>query len=155
MSNLHEIIPGSELWPRFVRNASEQFEARLVMVEVLQSPSLFFNGMAGSKLPIVVAHGEGRAEFASDNGAQNAIDAGLVALRYIDNHGRPTETYPANPNGTPQGITSLTNTDGRFTILMPHPERVFRSVQFSWHPNGWGEDGPWLRLFRNARVAVG
>ncbi len=155
MSNLHEIIPGSELWPRFVRNASEQFEARLVMVEVLESPSLFFQGMTGSKLPIVVAHGEGRAEFVSDNGAQRAIDAGLVALRYIDNHGQATETYPANPNGTPLGITSLTNTDGRFTILMPHPERVFRSVQFSWHPDGWGEDSPWLRLFRNARVAVG
>ncbi len=155
MSNLHEIIPGSELWPRFVRNTSEQFEARLVMVEVLESPSLFFRGMAGSRLPIVAAHGEGRAEFTAADGAQRVMDSGLVALRYIDNRGQATEAYPANPNGTPLGITSLTNSDGRFTILMPHPERVFRSVQFSWHPEGWSEDGPWLRLFRNARVAVG
>jgi len=154
MSYLHDIIPGTELWPRFVRNASEQFEARLVMVEVLESPSLFFRGMAGSRLPIVVAHGEGRAAFAEQNGAQRVMDAGLVALRYIDNRDRPTESYPANPNGTPLGITSLTNTDGRFTILMPHPERVFRSVQYSWHPEEWEDDGPWMRLFRNARVAV-
>jgi phosphoribosylformylglycinamidine synthase len=125
------------------------------MVEILESPSLFFKGMAGSKLPIVVAHGEGRAEFANADGAQRAIAAGLVALRYIDNRGLPTESYPANPNGTPQGVTSLSNADGRFTILMPHPERLFRSVQFSWHPDAWGEDGPWLRLFRNARAAVG
>ncbi|MHB8474194.1 MAG: phosphoribosylformylglycinamidine synthase [Gammaproteobacteria bacterium] len=154
MSYLHDIIPGTELWPRFVRNASEQFEARLVMVEVLESPSLFFRGMAGSRLPIVVAHGEGRAAFAEQNGAQRVMDAGLAALRYIDNRDRPTESYPANPNGTPLGITSLTNTDGRFTILMPHPERVFRSVQYSWHPEEWEDDGPWMRLFRNARVAV-
>jgi phosphoribosylformylglycinamidine synthase len=109
--------------------------------------------MAGSRMPIAVAHGEGRAEFARS--PQAALDAGLVALRFVDNHGRATETYPANPNGSPLGIAGLTNLDGRFTIMMPHPERVFRSVQYSWAPQEWGEDGPWLRLFRNARVAVG
>jgi phosphoribosylformylglycinamidine synthase len=152
MSNLHELIPGSELWPHFVRNRSEQFEARLALVEVQDSPSLFLQGMAGSRLPIAVAHGEGRAEFAA--GPQAALDAGLVALRYVDNHGCATETYPANPNGSPLGISGLTNADGRFTIMMPHPERVFRTVQYSWAPAEWGEDGPWLRLFRNARLAV-
>jgi phosphoribosylformylglycinamidine synthase len=153
MSNLHSLIPGADLWPHFERNQSEQFEARLSLVEILPSPSLFMADMAGSRLPIAVAHGEGRAVFA--DGVQPVLDAGLAALRYIDNHGRATENYPANPNGSPQGVTGLTTSDGRFTIMMPHPERVFRSVQYSWAPEEWGEDGPWLRLFRNARVAMG
>jgi phosphoribosylformylglycinamidine synthase len=151
MSNLHEIIPGTAAWPHFVRNRSEQFEARFVTVEVQESPSLFFRGMAGSRLPVPVAHGEGYAEFAS---AEEMAQA-LVALRFVDNRGAPTETYPLNPNGSPQGITGLTTADGRFTILMPHPERVFLTAQNSWHPQGWSEDGPWLRMFRNARAWVG
>jgi len=150
MSNLHDIIPGAENWPHFVRNKSEQFEARFVMVEVSKSPSLFLDGMAGSRMPIVVAHGEGYAEFRS--GQQ--MEAAQVALRYVDNRGRPTETYPLNPNGSPRGVTGLTTPDGRFTIMMPHPERVFRAVQHSWHPDGWREDGPWMRMFRNARKWV-
>jgi len=155
LSNLHELIAGTELWPRFVRNRVEQFEARLSLVEVLPSPSLFLRGMEGSRLPIAVAHGEGRAEFRDENGPDAALVAGLVTLRFVDHFGRPAETYPANPNGSPGGITGLCSRDGRFTILMPHPERVFRTVQYSWHPDGWGEDGPWLRLFRNARRWLG
>ncbi|MDP2248358.1 MAG: phosphoribosylformylglycinamidine synthase, partial [Nitrosomonadales bacterium] len=146
MSNLHSIIPGADLWPHFVRNKSEQFEARFAMVEVLDSPSLFFSGMAGSRMPIAVAHGEGYAEF-SDASAVNAlVREKLVSMRFVDNAGQATDIYPFNPNGSPQGITGLTTTDGRFTIMMPHPERVFRSVQHSWHPQGWGEDGPWIRM---------
>jgi len=156
MSNLHELIPGTELWPHFERNASEQFEGRLSLVEVMPSPSLFMSGMAGSRMPIAVAHGEGQAVFNnSANGVQPVLDAGLATLRYVDNHGQATEQYPANPNGSPQGITGLTSSDGRFTIMMPHPERVFRTVQYSWSPAEWGEEGPWLRMFRNARVSVG
>ncbi|MDP3483570.1 MAG: phosphoribosylformylglycinamidine synthase subunit PurQ, partial [Sulfuricella sp.] len=151
MSNLHAIIPGAENWPHFVRNKSEQFEARFVMVEVTQSPSLFLDGMAGSRMPIVVAHGEGYAEF----GSEQQMDAARVALRYVDNRGQPTGNYPANPNSSPRGITGLTTPDGRFTIMMPHPERVFRTVQHSWHPAEWREDGPWMRMFRNARKWVG
>jgi phosphoribosylformylglycinamidine synthase len=152
MSNLHELIPGAEAWPHFVRNRSEQFEARFVLLEVQRSPSLFFQGMAGSRLPIVVSHGEGYAEF-KDAAARKAAEA-LVALRFVDNRGAVTEAYPYNPNGSPAGITGLTTPDGRFTIVMPHPERVFRTVQNSWHPEEWGEDGPWLRIFRNARKWV-
>ncbi len=155
MSQLRELIPGAEHWPRFARNRSEQFEARFSLVEVGESPSLFLAGMAGSRLPISVAHGEGRVVFRSEADRQAVCEQGLVALRYVDNHGRVTERYPANPNGSPQGITGLTNRDGRFTIMMPHPERVFRTLQYSWHPGEWGEDGPWLRLFRNARVWLG
>jgi phosphoribosylformylglycinamidine synthase len=155
LSNLHELIAGTELWPHFVRNRVEQFEARLSLVEVLPSPSLFLQGMAGSRLPIAVAHGEGRAEFRTADGAAAALAAGVVALRFVDNLGQPTERYPANPNGSPGGITGLTSRDGRFTILMPHPERVFRTVQYSWCPDGWGQDGPWLRLFQNARRWLG
>ncbi len=151
MSNLHEIVPGAENWPHFVRNQSEQFEARFVMVEVLDSPSIFLAGMAGSRMPIVVAHGEGYAEFASREQQNNA----LAALRYVDHYGQPTESYPLNPNGSPGGVTGFTTPDGRFSILMPHPERVFRAVQHSWHPAEWGEDGSWMRMFRNARKWVG
>ncbi|HEV56193.1 MAG TPA: phosphoribosylformylglycinamidine synthase [Phycisphaerales bacterium] len=153
-SQLRELIPGAGHWPRFMRNRSEQFEARLSLVEVLESPSIFLQGMQGSRLPIAVAHGEGRAVF--DTGSPAAAqEGGLVSLRYVDNHGQPTEHYPENPNGSPAGITGLTTEDGRFTIMMPHPERVFRAVQYSWHPVDWGEEGPWLRMFRNARVWVG
>jgi phosphoribosylformylglycinamidine synthase len=156
LAQLKALIPGTEGWPRFLRNRSEQFEARLVMVEVLDSPSLFLKDMTGSRLPVVVAHGEGRAEFEDGLvGAERAREQGLVSLRHVDNHGRLTERYPFNPNGSPLGITGLTTPDGRFTIMMPHPERLFRTVQYSWHPEEWGEDGPWLRLFRNARRWLG
>nr|WP_041718661.1 phosphoribosylformylglycinamidine synthase [Alkalilimnicola ehrlichii] len=155
LSQLKDLIPGAELWPRFVRNRSEQFEARLSQVEVLPSPSLFLDGMAGSRLPITVAHGEGRAAFGPESGPRKAASANLVAMRYVDGRGRVAEQYPANPNGSPGGITGLTTVDGRYTIMMPHPERVFRTVQHSWHPADWGEDGPWLRLFRNARRWIG
>ncbi|WP_151634684.1 phosphoribosylformylglycinamidine synthase [Noviherbaspirillum aerium] len=151
MSNLKSIIPGAHAWPKFTRNKSEQFEARFAMVEVTNSPSIFFNDMAGTQSPIAVAHGEGYADFSQTGNAQEAI----VAMRWIDNHGRPTETYPYNPNGSPNGITSVTTPDGRFTVLMPHAERAFRTVQHSWHPDGWGEYGPWMRMFRNARKWVG
>ncbi len=154
MSNLHELIPGTQAWPHFVRNISEQFEARVAMVEVVKSPSLFLTGMEGSKMPIAVAHGEGRAEFGEDVDPAELLRNKQVALRYVNNYGDPTEYYPANPNGSPLGITGLTNSDGRFTIMMPHPERVFRAVQHSWYPKEWGEDGPWMRMFRNARVWV-
>jgi phosphoribosylformylglycinamidine synthase len=155
MSQLKDIIPGAEHFPRFVRNASEQFEARLSMVEVAPTPSLFLKGMEGSRMLIAVSHGEGRAEFASPEEAAQVNGSGLVPLRYVDNHGRVTETYPANPNGSPFGIAGVTTKDGRFTLLMPHPERVHRTVNHSWHPREWGEDGPWMRLFRNARAAIG
>ncbi len=160
MSNLHEIIPGAEHWPHFVRNQSEQFEARFVMVEIAQSPSLFFDGMAGSRMPITVAHGEGYAEMA----AQHEAIEPLVTMRFVDNHGQATENYPYNPNGSAQGITGLTTPDGRFNILMPHPERVFRVAQHSWYPAASAalaqrinapDDAPWMRLFRNARKWVG
>ncbi len=154
MSNLHSIIPGTEHWPHFIRNKSEQFEARFAMVEVLESPSLFFNGMAGSHMPIAVAHGEGFAEFSEQNNVQSVLDNKLVTLRYIDNVSTPSEIYPFNPNGSPQGITGLTSIDGRFSIMMPHPERVFRAVQNSWHPDDWKEDSPWIRMFRNARCYI-
>ncbi len=155
LSGLKALIPGAEAWPRFVRNRSEQFEARFSQLEILDSASLFLADMTGSVLPIAVAHGEGRAEFADPADAQQVLDAGLVAARYVDGHGQVTERYPANPNGSPLGITGLTTTDGRVTIMMPHPERVFRTVQNSWHPDDWGEDAPWIRMFRNARAWVG
>jgi phosphoribosylformylglycinamidine synthase len=153
MSNLRTLIPGARHWPHFVRNRSEQFEARFVMVEVTPSPSLFFVGMEGSRMPIATAHGEGYAEFRDARHLSAARQ--LTALRYVDNRGKPTTAYPDNPNGSPEGITGLTTPDGRFTILMPHPERVFRTVQHSWHPDEWEEDGPWLRMFRNARRWLG
>jgi phosphoribosylformylglycinamidine synthase len=155
MSNLKEIIPGSEAWPRFVQNKSERFEARFSLVEIQESPSVLFNGMAGSIMPIAVSHGEGRTEFSSDEAIDAANNSGTVSMRYINNYGDVTETYPANPNGSVDGITSLTTTDGRVTIMMPHPERVFRTVANSWHPDNWGEDSPWVRMFRNARKFIG
>jgi len=154
LSNLHELIPGSELWPHFVRNKSEQFEARVAMVQVQESPSIFLQGMAGSRMPIAIAHGEGHAEFSSEAALLEADLSGLVALRYVDNQGKVTERYPANPNSSPRGITGLTTPDGRVTLMMPHPERVFRAVQNSWRPDEWQEDGAWMRMFRNARVWV-
>ena len=160
MSNLHSIIPGSEYWPHFVKNKSEQFEARVAMVEILESPSLFFNGMAGSRMPIAVAHGEGFAEFSANSDVHAVLDKKLVTMRFIDNAiglnntSTPTEIYPFNPNGSPLGITGLTTPDGRFSIMMPHPERVFRAVQHSWHPDDWLEDGPWMRMFRNVRKTI-
>jgi phosphoribosylformylglycinamidine synthase len=155
MSNLRSIIPGSEHWPHFVRNRSEQFEARFSMVEVAESPSIFMKGMAGSRIPIAVSHGEGRAEFVSAEAASSADTSGLITARFINNYGDVTEQYPSNPNGSPHGITGLTSTDGRVTIMMPHPERVARTVQNSYALPEWGEDGPWTRMFRNARVWVG
>ncbi|MBI3576226.1 MAG: phosphoribosylformylglycinamidine synthase, partial [Gammaproteobacteria bacterium] len=155
MSNLHEIIPGAERWPRFVRNLSEQFEARAAMVQIPQNPSIFLGDMQGSLLPIVTAHGEGRAEFRDPTHMQQLILDKQIALCFVDNRGELATTYPYNPNGSPYGITGLTTPDGRFTIVMPHPERVCRTIANSWHPDEWGEDGPWLRMFRNARVWAG
>jgi phosphoribosylformylglycinamidine synthase len=151
LSSLKSIIPGASHWPKFTRNQSEQFEARFAMMEVMASPSIFFAEMAGTQAPIAVAHGEGFANF-SATGSQADV---LIAARFVDNAGQVTERYPYNPNGSPQGITSVTNADGRFTVMMPHPERVFRSVLNSWHPPEWGEDAPWMRMFRNARRWVG
>ena len=153
LSLLRELIPGAENWPRFLRNKSEQFEARLSLVEVLQSPSLFLDGMAGSIIPIATSHGEGRVAFSSDTDRYMA--SYTIALRYVDNYGDVADQYPANPNGSLDGICGLANEDGRVTIMMPHPERVARTMQNSWHPREWGNDGPWLRMFRNARVAIG
>ena len=150
LAQLKMLIPGAEHWPRFLRNRSEQFEARLGLVEVVESPSLFFAGMAGSRLPIAVSHGEGRAAFDAPGHAERA----KVAMRFVDGNGDIAIRYPANPNGSPDGITGLTSDDGRSTLLMPHPERVHRSLQMSWHPPEWGEASPWLRIFRNARVWV-
>ena len=155
MSNLRSLIPGADHWPRFVTNKSERFEARFSLVEIKPTPSVFFAGMEGSRMPIAVSHGEGRAEFANTNAIAQAVESGTVAMQYINNRGEQTEVYPANPNGSPQGITSLTTTDGRVTIMMPHPERVFRTVSNSWHPDEWQEDSPWMRMFRNARKWVG
>ncbi len=151
LSNLRSLIPGTEHWPHFVRNRSEQFEARVSLVEIQQSSSLLLEGMAGSRMPVAVAHGEGRAEFANPERLAQLNTEAQVALRYVDNYGKVTERYPANPNGSPEGIGGVTSASGRVTIMMPHPERVYRSVQNSWHPDDWGEDAPWIRLFRNAR----
>ncbi|MEQ9002818.1 MAG: phosphoribosylformylglycinamidine synthase subunit PurQ, partial [Pseudomonadales bacterium] len=157
MATLSSLIPGAGAWPRFVRNRSEQFEGRTVLVQVAASASPWLAGMAGSVLPIAVAHGEGRAEFENAAAAERfwSQAAEQVCLQYVDNGHRVTEHYPANPNGAPQGIAGLTAADGRVLVMMPHPERVFRSIQNPWRDPSWGEDGPWLRLFRNARVAVG
>jgi phosphoribosylformylglycinamidine synthase len=151
MSQLHDLIPGAAAWPRFERNLSEQFEARFALVEVLPSPSLFFADMAGSVMPIAVSHGEGRVVF------RDALHAAQAqpTLRYVDHRGAPAETYPLNLNGSPGGLTGFTTAEGRFSILMPHPERVFRAAQLSWRPDGMTGAAPWLRMFRNARRAVG
>ena len=157
LAALAPMIPGAEHWPRFTRNQSEKYEARLSLVEVLPSPSIFLSGMAGSRLPVAVAHGEGFADFRRQGDASNV----LRAMRFVDHHGQATEAYPFNPNGSPDGLTAVTTADGRFTALMPHPERVTRNVMLSWHPRLWGEKdsggsySPWMRFFRQARVAVG
>ena len=156
MSNLAEIIPGSQGWPKFKRNRSEQFEARLSMVEVAKSPSLILAEMQGSRLPVIVSHGEGRADFAHFGRESNSVSDGLaIALQYIDGTGAVTQTYPLNPNGSPQGIAGITNADGRITIMMPHPERVYKTAQMSWQPEGWGEMSGWYRMFAAARKALG
>ena len=154
MSALRELIPGTERWPRFVRNRSEQYEARFGLVQITPSPSVLLQGMHGTVMPIAIAHGEGRAEFDSPAALEACRNADLIAMQFVDNQGRLTQHYPENPNGSPLGIAALSNADGRITITMPHPERVFRSVQNSWHPSEWGEDSGWMRLFRNARVWV-
>ena len=152
MSLLQELVPGADHWPRFVRNRSEQFEARLSLVTVAESPSAFLQGMAGSRFPLAVAHGEGRTVFMNGDGdGKDLLESGLAPLRYVDNRGEVTETYPANPNGSVAGIAGVCNRDGRVTLMMPHPERVFRVSQHSWHPPDWREDGPSMRMFRNAR----
>jgi phosphoribosylformylglycinamidine synthase len=151
MAALAPIIPGAQAWPKFTRNKSEQFEARLSQVEVLDSPSLFFTGMAGSRLPIAVAHGEGFADFSQRGNAASV----QRAMRFVDHQGQPAEAYPANPNGSPDGLTAVTTADGRFTALMPHPERVFRNVQLSWTTGDASAHSPWLRMFQNARRALG
>ncbi len=155
MSNLRELIPGTERWPHFVRNLSEQFEARLVRVQIPENSSILFQGMNGSMLPVVIAHGEGRAEFRSNDGAADLVLRKEVTVCYVDNYDQLTQKYPANPNGSPLGITGVTTNNGRFTIMMPHPERMFRTVTNSWHPNDWGEDSAWMRIFRNARLWLG
>ena len=151
LAELADIIPGAHAWPRFTTNRSERYEARLSLVEVLESPSIFFAGMAGSRLPIAVAHGEGYANFAYRGDKAKVI----TSARFVDNHGNPTEVYPSNPNGSPGGLCSVTTADGRFTAIMPHPERVFRNVQMSWTPGDKSEFSPWMRLWRNARCWVG
>ncbi|SFX30238.1 phosphoribosylformylglycinamidine synthase [Marinospirillum alkaliphilum] len=155
LSQLKELIPGADHWPRFVRNLSEQFEARVATVEIQKTNSILLAGMEGSRLPIAVSHGEGRAEFRGADHLQQLENSGSIALRYVDNRGEVTQRYPFNPNGSPAGITGLTSLDGRATIMMPHPERVARSVSNSWHPDNWGDQGPWQRLFANARKWVG
>ena len=156
MSNLREIIPGADLWPRFLTNRSEQYEARYSQVRVEESNSILLQDMAGSIIPVVTSHGEGRASFKDADHLKSAQD--LISLRYVDNQHQLNDAYPHNPNGTPQGITSLTSTDGRATIMMPHPERVFRTIQMSsvskQHEAEWGEYSPWMRMFRNARKWV-
>jgi phosphoribosylformylglycinamidine synthase len=155
VSNLKDLIPGAKHWPRFVQNISERFEARYCSLKVEDTPAVLLKGMAGSVLPIAVAHGEGRAEFASREAAEACLKTGLVALRYVDGKHEYTERYPLNPNGSPFGINGLCSEDGRALVMMPHPERVFRTCQYSWHPAEWGEDGPWMQLFRNGRIFVG
>ena len=154
MAQLKSLIPGAANWPIFVTNRSEQFEARFSMVEITPSSSVLFSGMIGSRMPVAIAHGEGQAKWLHADNFASAQTSQTVALRYIDHYGNPTQEYPANPNGSLLGTAGVTNEDGRFTILMPHPERVFRTSQWSWHPGSWGENSPWLRIFRNLRGFV-
>ena len=151
LSHLRDIIPGASHWPKFTKNLSDQFEARLSMVKIEQSPSILLKGMEGSRVPVVVSHGEGRVEFLDPSKRTEAEENALIPLRYVDPYGQITEQFPYNPNGSPGGITSLTTQDGRATIMMPHPERVFRASQFSWCPEEWGDQSPWAKLFSNAR----
>ena len=151
LAELAAIIPGAQAWPRFTTNRSERYEARLSQVEVLESPSLFFAGMAGMRLPIAVAHGEGFANF-TDRGDQQQV---IAAMRFTDHRGKPTEVYPLNPNGSPGGLTAVTTSDGRFTAMMPHAERVFRNVQMSWTVGDLNALSPWMQIWRNARKWVG
>jgi phosphoribosylformylglycinamidine synthase len=163
LAALKDLVPGAAAWPRFVRNRSEQYEARLALVRIPKSASVLLAGMQDSILPVAVAHGEGRAEFASAEESSDAQGAaaralegqGLVTLHYVDHHERMTQRYPFNPNGSPRGVAGLCNEDGRVTALMPHPERVYRTVQNSWAPREWRENGGWMRLFRNARLFLG
>jgi phosphoribosylformylglycinamidine synthase len=152
---LKEIVPGAQSWPRFVRNRGEQFEGRFSLVEIQSSPSIFLSEMEGSMLPIAVAHGEGRAEFANAADAAAFSEGGLVSARYVEGNRGIASSYPANPNGSPFGIASVTNEDGRVTLTMPHPERSFRYAQNSWRPDGAGEYSGWFRMFGNARRWVG
>jgi phosphoribosylformylglycinamidine synthase len=152
LSNLKTLIPGAEHWPRFVRNLSEQFEARFSLVRIEDSPSVFLQGMAGTHMPIAVSHGEGRAEFSSPDALAELQQTNQIAMRFLENNLDVARRYPANPNGSPDGITGVTSVDGRATLMMPHPERVYRTVLNSWHPDDWGEDSGWMRIFRNART---
>ena len=154
LSNLKSLIPGADLWPRFVRNLSEQFEARFSLVRIEQSNSIMLSGMQGSVMPIAVSHGEGRVEFSSPNELAKLNRSNQVTLRFLENNLQVASLYPANPNGSPEGISGVTSADGRVTLMMPHPERVFRTVLNSWHPQDWGEDSGWMRIFRNARQFV-
>jgi phosphoribosylformylglycinamidine synthase len=154
LAALSSLIPGAADWPRFRRNRSEQFEGRASLLEVLASPSLWLDGMAGSLLPVAVAHGEGRAVFADPAAQRRFLDGGLAALRFAVARGAAAETYPANPNGSPQGLAAIGTPDGRVLAAMPHPERVYRRIQNSWLPERHGEDSGWMRLFRNARRAL-
>jgi phosphoribosylformylglycinamidine synthase len=151
LAALKELIPGADAWPGFVRNRSEQFESRLVMVEIVESDSILFSGMAQSRLPIVVAHGEGRVQFERTADRDRLCQSSRVTLRYVDNYDRVTDRYPANPNGSADGVTGFCSQDGRVTIMMPHPERMVRTINCSWYPSDWGEFTPWLRIFQNAR----
>ena len=155
MSQLKNLIPGADHWPRFVRNLSEQFEARLNMVEVLESNSIFLNGMEGSMIPIATSHGEGRVQYSNDGDMNALIEASGVTIRYVDNFGQPAINYPDNPNGSESGFAGFCSEDGRSTIMMPHPERVMRTEQFSWCPDDWKDHGPWARFFVNARDWIG
>lgn len=154
LSDLKDLIPGASSWPEFQKNTSEQFEARLASVKVNDSPSIFFKGMAGSVLPIPISHGEGRAVFSNSNSSHQALAGALVPLQFVDNYRQIAKKYPYNPNGSTKGITAITTPDGRATIMMPHPERAFLTQQLSWHPQHWGKDSPWLKLFQNARAWI-
>ena len=149
LSNLWELIPGAEHWPKFVQNESERFEARTVLVEIGESNSIFFKDMNGSRIPIAVAHGEGKASFERCDIKESEQN---ISLRYVDNYGNTAVSYPANPNGSPDGVAGLSSADGRVMIMMPHPERVYRTVTNSWAPSDWGEFGPWLKMFKNAKT---